>query len=156
MILIIGGAYQGKQSYASKTYNLTDPDWKDGQTCTIEDLKTAKAVHHFHSFIRRELDEGGSVRDLAEIIWKENPDLIIVTDEVGYGIVPMDAKDREWREACGRVCTKLAAHAAQVVRVCCGIGTQLKREKEKTDENISDPAWENTWESAESLYRDHR
>lgn len=106
MILIIGGAYQGKQSYASKTYNLTDPDWKDGQTCTIEDLKTAKAVHHFHSFIRRELDEGGSVRDLAEIIWKENPDLIIVTDEVGYGIVPMDAKDREWREACGRVCTK--------------------------------------------------
>lgn len=23
MILIIGGAYQGKQSYASKTYNLT-------------------------------------------------------------------------------------------------------------------------------------
>ena len=57
---------------------------------------------------------------------KENPDLIIVTDEVGYGIVPMDAKDREWREACGRVCTKLAAHAAQVVRVCCGIGTQLK------------------------------
>ena len=126
MILIIGGAYQGKQSYASKTYNLTDPDWKDGQTCTIEDLKTAKAVHHFHSFIRRELDEGGSVRDLAEIIWKENPDLIIVTDEVGYGIVPMDAKDREWREACGRVCTKLAAHAAQVVRVCCGIGTQPK------------------------------
>ena len=57
---------------------------------------------------------------------QENPDLIIVTDEVGYGIVPMDAKDREWREACGRVCTKLAAHAAQVVRVCCGIGTQLK------------------------------
>ena len=147
MILIIGGAYQGKQSYASKTYNLTDPDWKDGQTCTIEDLKTAKAVHHFHSFIRRELEEGGSVRDLAEMIWKENPDLIIVTDEVGYGIVPMDAKDREWREACGRVCTKLAAHAAQVVRVCCGI---------ETDENISDPAWENTWESAESLYRDHR
>ena len=118
MILIIGGAYQGKQSYASKTYNLTDSDWKDGQTCTIEDLKTAKAVHHFHSFIRRKLDEGGSVRDLAEIIWKENPDLIIVADEVGYGIVPMDAKDR--------VCTKLAAHAAQVVRVCCGIGTQLK------------------------------
>ena len=85
-----------------------------------------KAVHHFHSFIRRELDEGRPVRDLAETIWQENPDLIIVTDEVGYGIVPMDAKDREWREACGRVCTKLAVHAAQVVRVCCGIGTRLR------------------------------
>lgn len=30
MKLVIGGAYQGKQSYASKTYNLTNPDWKDG------------------------------------------------------------------------------------------------------------------------------
>ena len=27
--------YQGKQSYASKTYNLTDPDWKDGQTLSL-------------------------------------------------------------------------------------------------------------------------
>ena len=109
MKLVIGGAYQGKQSYASKTYNLTNPDWKDGQTCTIEDLKTAKAVHHFHSFIRR-----------------ENPNLLIVTNEVGYGIVPMEAKEREWREACGRVCTKLAAYADQVTRVCCGLGTRIK------------------------------
>ena len=116
MKLVIGGAYQGKQSYASKTYNLTNLDWKDGQTCTIEDLKTAKAVHHFHSFIRRELDEGRSVQDLAETIWKENP----------YGIVPMEAKEREWREACGRVCTKLAAYADQVTRVCCGLGTRIK------------------------------
>ena len=126
MKLVIGGAYQGKQSYASKTYNLTNPDWKDGQTCTIEDLKTAKAVHHFHSFIRRELDEGRSVQDLAETIWKENPNLLIVTNEVCYGIVPMEAKEREWREACGRVCTKLAAYADQVTRVCCGLGTRIK------------------------------
>lgn len=126
MILVIGGAYQGKQSYASKEYNLTGSDWKDGQLCTIEDLKTAKAVHHFHAFIRRELDEGKSVQDLAETIWKENPNLILVTNEVGYGIVPMDAAEREWREACGRVCTKLAAHADQVIRVCCGIGNRIK------------------------------
>lgn len=126
MILIIGGAYQGKQSYASKEYNITPTDWKDGRTCTIEDLKTAKAVHHFHSFIRRELDEGQSVQELAEKLWEENPKLLLVTNEVGYGIVPMDAKEREWREACGRVCTKLAAHADQVIRVCCGIGTRMK------------------------------
>lgn len=42
MILIIGGAYQGKQSYASKTYNLTDPTGKTVRPATIEDLKTAK------------------------------------------------------------------------------------------------------------------
>ena len=37
MILIIGGAYQGKQSYASKTYNLTDPDWtKEDQSGILQ------------------------------------------------------------------------------------------------------------------------
>ena len=126
MILVIGGAWQGKQSYASETFHVSESDWKDGQTCTIEELKTAKAVHHFHVFLRRELNEGRSVQDLAELLWKENPDLILVTNEVGYGIVPMEAEDREWREACGRVCTKLAAYADQVVRVCCGIGTRIK------------------------------
>ena len=106
MKLVIGGAYQGKQSYASKTYNLTNPDWKDGQTCTIEDLKTAKAVHHFHSFIRRELDEGRSVQDLAETIWKENPNLLIVTNEVGYGIVPMEAQPKKSPALSGRMPNK--------------------------------------------------
>ena len=38
----------------------------------------------------------------------------------------MEAKEREWREACGRVCTKLAAYADQVTRVCCGLGTRIK------------------------------
>lgn len=126
MKLIIGGACQGKQAYASETFHLSEADWRDGKTCTMEELQTAKAVHHFHSFLRRELDAERTVKELAGKLWEQNPDLIIVTDEVGYGIVPIDAKEREWREACGRVCTELAAHADQVIRVCCGIGTRIK------------------------------
>ncbi|MFR1299013.1 MAG: bifunctional adenosylcobinamide kinase/adenosylcobinamide-phosphate guanylyltransferase [Blautia massiliensis (ex Durand et al. 2017)] len=35
--------------------------------------------------------------------------MILVSEEVGYGIVPADAFERQYREAVGRVCTALAA-----------------------------------------------
>ena len=36
---------------------------------------------------------------LAEELWEKNPDIILVSQEVGYGVVPMDAFDRKYREA---------------------------------------------------------
>ena len=52
--------------------------------------------------------------------------VILVSEEVGYGIVPADAFERQYREAVGRVCTALAAKSSRVTRVVCGIGTVLK------------------------------
>ena len=63
---------------------------------------------------------------LAEQILQENPELIVVTAEVGYGLVPVDAFERQYREAVGRICTNLAACADRVDRVQCGIGTRIK------------------------------
>ena len=40
--------------------------------------------------------------------------------------MPVDAFDRKYREAVGRVCTKLAAYSHKVTRVICGIGTVIK------------------------------
>ena len=65
-------------------------------------------------------------KDLAEQILQENPELIVVTAEVGYGLVPVDAFERQYREAVGRICTNLAACADRVDRVQCGIGTRIK------------------------------
>ena len=59
-------------------------------------------------------------------IMGENPDIILVSQEVGYGVVPMDAFDRKYREAVGRVCTDLASKSKKVIRVVCGIGTVIK------------------------------
>ena len=50
----------------------------------------------------------------------------LVSQEVGYGVVPMDAFDRKYREAVGRVCTDLASKSKKVIRVVCGIGTVIK------------------------------
>ena len=76
--------------------------------------------------IRRELEKERDVSELAEQIILKNPDVILVSQEVGYGVVPVDAFDRKYREAVGRVCTKLAACSHKVTRVVCGIGTVIK------------------------------
>lgn len=62
----------------------------------------------------------------AEWLAACNPDIVIVSNELGYGIVPVEKADRMWREAVGRLCTCLAARSEMVVRVVCGIGMRLK------------------------------
>ena len=91
-----------------------------------EDLKDCAGISHFEAFIRRGLKDGLPVRSLPEYLKKENPDVIIVCREVGCGIVPMDAFEREYRETVGRVCTELAAMSEEVHRVLCGVGTVIK------------------------------
>ena len=63
----------------------------------------------------------------AEELLEKNPDICVVTNELGYGVVPADAFDRKYREATGRICEKLAAGSDEVHRVICGIGTVIKR-----------------------------
>ena len=41
-----------------------------------------------------------------------------VSEEVGYGIVPADAFERQYREAVGRVCTELAGKSQQGYKSC--------------------------------------
>ena len=126
MKLIIGGTCQGKKEYASEKYHLSGNDWTDGKKCGRDDVFHGKAVYRFHEYIRNRLREGEDTAALAEEILEKNPQLIIVTDEVGYGIVPVEKQERIWREACGRVCTRLAKEADSVIRVCCGIGNRIK------------------------------
>ena len=107
-----------------KEYPLLN--WADGDKVTEEELMRAQGVTDFQKYIRRELEKERDVSELAEQIILKNPDVILVSQEVGYGVVPVDAFDRKYREAVGRVCTKLAAYSHKVTRVVCGIGTVIK------------------------------
>ena len=49
---------------------------------------------NFHEFIRAEMKKNEDVSDLAEKLIQCNPGVLLVSDEVGYGVVPMDAFDR--------------------------------------------------------------
>ena len=124
MEMIIGGAYQGKTDYAKEKY--PELGWIDGAYAAEDDLMIAQGVYNFHEYIREELKRCGDVSELAERLISQNPKLVIVSQEVGYGVVPVDAFDRKYIEAVGRVCTKLAAYSQKVTRVVCGIGTVIK------------------------------
>ena len=126
MILVIGGAYQGKKEWVMRQYRLEESDWTDGASCSEEELFRARAVNHFHLFVRRSVEAGRDLSDFAEILQEKNPSLIIVKNEIGCGVVPMDPAERKYREQDGRLSEKLAACAGTVVRVLCGIGQVIK------------------------------
>lgn len=127
MKLIIGGAYQGKLDFAKKEYGLeSQEDWADGAACSREELFSHRGINHFHLFVRRMLEQGEDVSRLAEELLEKNQEAVVVAAELGCGVVPMDAFDRNYRESCGRLCTRLAEGSSRVHRVICGIGTVIK------------------------------
>ena len=97
-----------------------------GGEITEEELLKAEGVLGFQEYIRKALKAGEDLTGLAEKLAQQDTDVILVSEEVGYGIVPADAFERQYREAVGRVCTALAAKSRRVTRVVCGIGTVLK------------------------------
>ena len=126
MKLVIGGAFQGKKEYALHTFQIKESQVTDGILCEKDEIFRAEMVVHFHEYVRRFLNEEAFLQELPERLMKENPDVVLVTNELGYGVVPMDAFDRAYRERTGRLCCVLAREANEVHRVVCGIGTVIK------------------------------
>lgn len=138
MILVIGGAYQGKLDF-SKNLLVTGQKtlvYADGKTDDIEKIWNATIIDGFHHYIKRVLEQckdktnikaaDAAVAELIRKILKENPNVIIIMNEIGYGIVPMNPEDRTYREAAGHAGQLLAKEADNVYRVICGIGSQIK------------------------------
>ena len=131
MILIIGGFAQGKLHYVKQRYVHCE----DGREVTVLDgtlelpAKTGALqviVNHLQSYIREQLRQGTDPEGMIENFGKEHPDCILICDEIGNGIVPMEAEERTYRERTGRILEQLAAQADEVVRVVCGIGQKIK------------------------------
>lgn len=124
MRIITGGAFQGKRAFAEKLY--PGVEWTDGGRCALDEIRTCRAVYGFHEFVKRWLEQGKSWEELASLMLEENRDLILICDEIGCGLVPVDAFEREYRESTGRVMNALAEQAERVDRVVCGIGRRIK------------------------------
>lgn len=131
MWLISGGAYQGKLDYI---HNLEDlihirkDQIAEGSTCNFDELLKCSVVNHFHLWIDRMLRQEQEVYALIDIIIEKNPSIVIIIDELGCGIVPVDSYDRRFREITGRISCKLAKEAKEVHRVICGIGVVIKHD----------------------------
>lgn len=122
MELIFGGAYQGKTQYAAEKYNLKD---EEIFTCAGRTLdNAARCICHLERFAKACMDEGLDAREEFE---RQAPAAVcLIADDISCGIVPLDDKERAWREASGRLLSFLAKRADTVTRVFCGLPLEVK------------------------------
>lgn len=148
MILITGGAYQGKLEFAKSICKKTVPVIAEGEKAGFEELEQADIIAHFHLYIRtlmkknidekknlneeKNINEENNLKEETEIeeqvkeLIQKNPDVIVEITQLGCGVVPMEAFDRSYREKVGRISCMLAKQAEQVWTVNAGIGMRLK------------------------------
>ena len=125
MKMITGGAYQGKTEFVKKHFGC---EILDGESCDFESVFTAECVNEFHQLVKRLIEKNEDVIAFTERLCRENPDLIVIINEIGCGIVPLEKSDRIWREQVGRTGSLIAKNSDTVVRLICGIPTVIKGE----------------------------
>ncbi|HEX4143598.1 MAG TPA: bifunctional adenosylcobinamide kinase/adenosylcobinamide-phosphate guanylyltransferase [Pirellulales bacterium] len=78
---------------------------------------------------------GGEIDGLIEACDATNATMIIVSNEVGLGLVPMNTLGRVFRDALGRANQTLAARAESVYALMAGIPIDLKQIVARIDAN---------------------
>ena len=126
MVLIVGGAYAGKTAYTKARFGYMDTEMLDGAVCDPQSVRGAKYVKNYQLLVKRLLADGQDTDGFTKALCKENPGLVVLLDEIGCGIVPLEKADRTWREAVGRAGCALARAADTVIRLNCGIPSALK------------------------------
>ena len=116
MNLLIGGVGQGKLACALALTHL------DESAVTHDPADPRPILAGLETWLRGTEDPWPALESLLA----RQPDVTILCDEVGCGVVPMDRSDRLWRERVGRTCCALAERADLVLRLYCGIPTILK------------------------------
>jgi adenosyl cobinamide kinase/adenosyl cobinamide phosphate guanylyltransferase len=136
MILVIGSASSGKLDYV-KSLGYSCEDIADGV------LDGRKVVYNLQNIVFR---DPGAAGELLDPLLKKD---VVVCNEVGSGVIPLERRDREAREATGRLCIRLAQNAERVVRLVCGIPTLIKENRKHGNDTVA--ARQNGGESGETL-----
>ena len=66
------------------------------------------------------------LKSLIEEIKLKDYELVLVTNEVGYSIVPDNHISRVFRDIQGRINQRIASLSDRVYLVCCGIPVKIK------------------------------
>ena len=113
MILVIGPRTSGKREYV-KTLGYSDADIADAV------LDERPVVFNVQDMVARAPESAMSL--LPELLRKE----VVICNEVGAGVIPLERSQRDMREATGRLCVSLAKEAERVVRLNAGSQQVIK------------------------------
>ena len=120
MILIIGGAWQGKLDFAKEAFGISS---EEVYTCASGEIDFSKrCIYKIEEFARNHPDPAGWFKDNREL-WKNS---ILICEDIFCGVVPLDREDRLWRQKAGRLCQYLSKEADRVSRIFCGLEQRLK------------------------------
>ncbi len=141
MKLVVGGAYQGKKAYVTEHFGIPASEIVTPNAVIQEEGNTQmeklwknlmdKSTHiccvsDFQLIVKYALENDKDIFQFIDSMLAAHPDMIVVTDEIGNGIIPLEKKERLYRETAGRAGCRLADCAECVIRVVCGIGTVIK------------------------------
>ncbi len=116
MILVVGGKGSGKREFVLKRLGCREEQIADAV------LDDRPVVDHLETMVR------GCLSKAEELLEPLSHKQVVICDEVGCGVVPLDREENQWREQVGRLCVELAKRACCVVRIQCGIPVVLKGE----------------------------
>ena len=124
MVLVFGGAYNGKLDFVKEQFNVSEDDIF---YCGVNEIDfSKKVISGLHKFTYNNI-----LKDISSLQYiKENinlfKDKIIISDEISSGIVPLKKEDRIWREETGRCLQYLSKESSCLYRIFCGIPTVIK------------------------------
>ena len=120
MILIIGGAWQGKLEFAKETFGITDADVF---ICTCGEIDFSKrCIYCAEEFALHHPDPIGYL-DAHRALWQDS---VIILRDMFCGVVPCSPEERAWRQKTGRLAQYLGREAERVSRIFCGLEQRLK------------------------------
>ncbi len=132
MILVIGGYSQGKLDYVKKRFSKDKVAIVDAKSFSADITETENnnekkiVIDNINELVKNSVIDKKNPEDEIKKLLHKFPDSIIISDEVGNGIVPIDKTERLFRETIGRMQCILAEQAEEVIRVICGIGQKIK------------------------------
>lgn len=125
MIVVFGGAYQGKTEFVKETFSVTNKDiFVCGEDISIEE--DVKVIAHLERFIYACIKNKISPIKYFEENEKLFENKIIICDDICCGVVPLGKDMRLYRDNVGKQLQIFCRNAQSVYRVFCGIGERIK------------------------------
>ena len=106
-----------KREYVRETFGYTEADFS---TKAEDNCRVLYDAQQLASKVGNRPEE---LEKLAEQLGRKE---VVIATETGCGVVPIDAAEREAREAAGRLSILLAKRAQKVIRVWCGLPESLR------------------------------